>query len=269
MPRHLPAAALLLMLFCPAPALAQADTPPGPPVAFAPVTAVPIPLASTSGRFNSLNPRDQSLCRNSDVTGRVVSTRLIQLNNFVCKNYGLYDGCCDLVNVLMNVRFSDPGDTPKMVVGTNVTIQGIFKSAREPHGGYLVFFLIAENAKILSRDPPDRSATLAGPTTSFIRCQPPELDALASQLGRELCVQSTIMANLTVAGPALETAARAPSLDSPGGAASGDPSVITCRLDPERTDAHLSAMACARNNYWAWWSIKHRLGQRLPTPAPP
>jgi hypothetical protein len=85
-PPRVPTATLLLMLFCPAAVLAQA--PAGPPVAFAPVTGVPIPLQSTSGRFSSLNPPNQLNCPNSKVIGRVVSARLIMVDEMGCRGQG-------------------------------------------------------------------------------------------------------------------------------------------------------------------------------------
>jgi hypothetical protein len=262
MPRDLPTAVLLLMLFCPAAVLAQEGAAiNGPPVAFPQVTAVPIPLESTSGRFSSLNPPRQTACANRRVTGRVVSIRLIQVKQFDCLGN---DASLPLENVLMNVQLGNPADTGQMVVGRLVIIEGSIKIAQEPHGNYLVFFLIAEKARPVAGEP---SAAPASASTSYMMCQAPELDALASQLGRELCVQSTIMANLNAAGPALQTAARALVQDSPKDAASSDS--IICRQDRERSDAHLAAMACARESYWDWWSLKQRGGQNFTKPAPP
>src|ERR1700722_11585022 len=90
MTRHFPIAALLLMLFCPA-ALAQDGVPAaatgtnGPSVAFPPATQpLPSPLLSASGRFSSLNPPNQVVCHNGNVTGRVVSIRLIRVDQFEC-----------------------------------------------------------------------------------------------------------------------------------------------------------------------------------------
>jgi hypothetical protein len=263
MTRHFPIAALLLMLFCPA-ALAQEGVPAaatetnGPSVAFPPATQpLPNPLLSASGRFSSLNPPNQVVCHNGNVTGRVVSIRLIRVDQFECDDYGSglgYRGCCSL----MNVELGQPSDAEKMAIGKLVTVKGTFKSAREDHGSYLVFFIIAENAHVLRGDPFDEPGAPAQPSTSYMICQPPELDTLASRLGRELCVQSTIVANLNVTGPALEAAARAPVPGPPGDAASGDPTAITCRVDPEHSDAHLIAIACARNSYWAWWVGKQQ-----------
>jgi len=63
------------MLFCPA-ALAQEGVPAaatetnGPSVAFPPATQpLPNPLLSASGRFSSLNPPNQVVCHNDNVTG--------------------------------------------------------------------------------------------------------------------------------------------------------------------------------------------------------
>jgi hypothetical protein len=168
-------------------------------------------------------------------------------------------------STLVNVELSNPADAVQMVTGRRVAITGTFKSAEERRGlYYLAVYLIVDKARLVAGDP---LAAPAPASTSYMMCQPLELDALARQLGSELCVQSTLVANLTVTGPALETAARAPAKVSPTDAVSGDPNAITCRLDPERSDAHLSAMACARNSYWTWWTAKWRDPQTgLPPP---
>jgi len=259
MNRHLLTAALFLPFASSAMAQSGAPTPDSPPVAFPQVTALPTSLASTSGRFSSLNPPRQSTCQNRNVVGRVVSVRLIQLDRFVCLGN---EAGLPLENVLMNVRLDDPAEARQMAVGRRVVVEGNFKIAQEPHGGYLVFFLIAEKARLAAGEP---LAAPAQASTSYMMCQPPELDALAGQLGRELCVQSTIMADLKTAGPALEAAARALAQNSPEDETSG----IACREDRDRSDAHLATMACARSGYWAWWSSKRRLGQNFTKPAPP
>ena len=99
-------------------------------------------------------------------------------------------------------------------------------------------------------------------------CQPPELDAFVRRLGREICVQSTIVANLAVTQPALERAARATTNMAPTDEVSGDPNAIICRPDIERSDTHLSAIACARGSYWHWYQTKWR-DRLFLTAAPP
>src|SRR4051812_37925601 len=218
----------LLLLVRPASVLAQAGAPAaaGPSVAFPQVTGVPIPLQSVSGRFSSLNPLNQHKCPYRRVSGRVVSPRLLLVREMSCGRPG-HD------NVLVNVQFSNPADAAQMVTGRRVTITADFKNAEEDRDPIFVAeFLIAEKAKVVAADPVDRSAPPPQAFTSYMICQPPELDALAGQLGRELCVQSTLLANLTVAGPALETAARAPAKLAPQDAVPGDPNAISCRLDP-------------------------------------
>jgi hypothetical protein len=234
-------AGLLIVLSCCGAALAQ--TPDGSPIALPPVTAAPLPLLSTSGRFSSLNPPGQDLCGYGDVTGHVVSTHLIQADQFVCDGQG--------GGSLVNAELGDPADTRQMIIGRRVAIKGAIKAAFERRGPYTVAYLFVENARLVAGDPRGAPAQAA---TSFMMCQPPELDTLVSALGRELCVQSTLVANLKVTGPALEAAARAPgsSRDTP----SGDPAAIACRLDPEYSDSHLPAIACARNSYWHWWAVK-------------
>jgi hypothetical protein len=256
---QVPTLTLLLTLCYPVAALAQVSAPVGPPVAFPQVTEVPIPLQSISGRFSSLNPTKRLNCPNKEAVGRVVSTSLIMVDERFC-------GRGQSGNVLVNVQFSNPADTAKMVVGSRVTIRGTFKTAEEDRSAeFYANFLIAEKAQLVDADP---GAAPAPAFTSYMICQPPELDALAGQLGSELCVQSTIVANLTVTGPALEAAARSPANESPTNEEAGDPNAITCRRDLERSDIHLSSTACARGSYWAWYKAKWR--DRLYwTPAPP
>jgi hypothetical protein len=263
-----PAATLLLMLFCPGIVLAQNSVPNSPPVSFPSVTQpLPRPLLSASGRFSSLSPPNKVNCRMSVASGRVASTRLIRVSNFDCNDTGErgFRGCCSL----MNVEFSDPADAAKMVAGRQVSIRGRFTSAYEDHGSYPVHYLIVQGATIQSSDPEDGppNPALAGP--SFMICQPQEMDTLANKLGRELCVQSSLLADLDVTSPVIEVAAGTAAQNSLGNAASGDPAAISCRLDPEHTDAHLqSAVACARNRYWAWWAVKQRNPRSFSQPAP-
>ena len=74
--------------------------------------------------------------------------------------------------------------------------------------------------------------------------------------------------DLNVPGPALNQAARTPANASPTDTMSGNTNAITCRLDPGHSDRHLTAIACARNSYWAWYKVKWR-NPLSPTPAPP
>ncbi len=244
-PTLLIGALLPALFFCSAHALAQA-----PVASFAPVTGVPLPVHSASGRFSSLNPSNRLTCSYKKVTGRVVSPRLILVKDMNCGRPG-HD------NVLVNVQFSNPADAVQMVVGRRVAIAARFKSAQEDRDPlFFAEFLIAENAQFVTGDRLDRSAPPAPAFTSYMMCQPAELDALAAQLGKELCVQSTIVADLTATGAALAAAAAAPAQMSPEDAASGDPDEISCRLDPKRSDAQLPAVACARGSYWAWYKVK-------------
>ena len=256
--------ALLPTLFlCCAHALAQVGAPAGAPMAsFAPVTGVPIPVQSASGRFSSLNPPNRLTCSYQKVTGRVVSPRLILVKEMNCGRPG-HD------NVLVNVQFSNPADAVQMVSGRRVTITAKFKSAQEDRDPlFFAEYLIAEQAKLVTAEPLDPSAPSAQAFTSYMMCQPPELDALATQLGSELCVQNTIVADIAKTGSALAVAARAPAQLSPEDAISGDPNAISCRLDPKRSDAHLPAVACARGSYWAWYKTKWA-DPLSPIPAPP
>ena len=248
----------LLLLVYDRPALAQAGA--GPPVAFAPVSGNP--TQSTSGRFSALNPSEQKNCGNKRVYGRVVSPRLIMVKDISCGPPG-HD------NVLVNVELANPADAAQMVTGRQVVMTAKFKSAEEARfPNFVAEFIVAENARIVGGDRIDRSAPPAPAFTSYMMCQPPELDALTTRLGKDLCVQSTLVQNLTATGPALEAAARAPANVSPTDIVPGDPNAISCRLDPKRSDTDLSAIACARNSYWAWYKAKWP-DPLSPTPAPP
>jgi hypothetical protein len=249
--------ALLATLFlCSVHALAQSGAPPS--VAFAPVTGGP--LLSASGRFSSLTPPNQLSCGHDKITGRVVSPSLIMVKKIDCGRPG-HD------NVLVNVQFADPSDAAQMVTGRQVTITASLKSAEEDRDPlFYAEYLIADQARLSG--PRERSAQPAPAFTSYMMCQPPDLDALATKLGKELCVQSTIVADLARTGPALETAARAPANLSPTDSLPGDPNGISCRLDPKRSDAQLPAIACARGSYWAWYREKWP-DPWSSTPAPP
>jgi hypothetical protein len=247
----------LIALGCSTPALAQNSA--GPSIAFPQVTGIPIPLQSISGRYSSLNPLNRHNCAYRQVSGRVVSAHLIIVKQMDC-------GRRDHDNVLVNVQFRDPAEAAQMVPGRDVVITGNFKRAEEDREPTIVAeFLIAENAHIVSADPVGPSPAPA--FTSYMICQPPELDALASQLGSELCVQSTIVANLATTRAALESAARTPSNASPEDAVPGDPNAISCRRDPKLSDRNLAAIACARSSYWAWYKALH--DPQFSAPAPP
>lgn len=240
-------AALLLLFACTGSVLAQNGSAGAPPVAFGQVTGVPIPLQSVSGRFSSLNPLDRHNCSEKRASGRVVSPTLIMVTGSIC-------GRRAQTYVLVNVQLSNPADAVQMVTGRRVDVTATFKRALEARDSlFIADFVIAEKAAIAGGDPIDRSASPAPAFTSYMICQPPELDALARQLGSDLCAQNTIVANLTAAGPALEAAARAPSKVSPEETVSSDANAISCAPDPGVSDRHLMAMACARNSYWTWY----------------
>jgi hypothetical protein len=246
-------ALLPTLFFFLASAMAQVGA---PPVAFAPVTGAP--LLSASGRFSSLTPPNQLSCGHDKITGRVVSPSLIMVRKIDCGRRG-HD------NVLVNVQFANPGDAAQMLTGRQVTITARLKSAEEDRDPlFYAEYIIADRARLVSGGPRGPSA----PFTSYMMCQPPELDALATKLGKELCVQSTLVTDLAQTGPALEMATRSPANVSPTDSVAGDPNAISCRLDPKRSDAQLPAIACARGSYWAWYSAKWP-APWYSTPAPP
>jgi len=238
------------------PALAQGT------VAFAPVGGLPVPLQSISGRFTSLNPPNRHDCPLTTVTGRVVSERLVMAEEAGC-------GQKEAGNVLVNVELANPADAARMIVGSPVVIKGKFVSGEERRSGpFSAFFVIAQDATVAPAGSPNDAGSAGAPFTSAMLCQPPELDALAAKLGRDLCVQSTLVENLKTTGPALEAAARAPANLSPADTVPGDPNTISCRLDREHSALHLTAIACARNSYWAWYNEKWR-DRTFLTPPPP
>jgi hypothetical protein len=152
-----------------------------------------------------------------------------------------------------------------MIPGRRLVVAGKFKTAHEYRDSrFNAEFLIVEKARLVAGDP---RAAPAPPFTSYMLCQPPELDAFANRLGHELCVQSTILPDPQMR-PALEAAALAASKEAPEGAGPGEAEAITCRPDSGVSDRHLPAIACARNSYWAWYRKKW-LDPLLPTPAPP
>jgi hypothetical protein len=145
----------------------------------------------------------------------------------------------------MNVRLADPADAGKMQPGKIVRLGGNFLVARERSVDYLT----VENAKVLEIDP----LTTEEPTKelSLLLCQPPQLVELSKQLGRRLCVQSDIVANLDVAGPDLHAAARSLLGQAARNERSDDPNAITCK---KRIYVRLpSSVTCAFNSYWKSW----------------
>jgi hypothetical protein len=262
-PVHHRASLLALVLtVCLSPAaLAQNSAPPAPPSNF-PSLGQQLPaLLSGSGRFSAINPQHQVTCDVLGLSGHVISRNLIFMKDyFDCGGFRGHD-------MLVNVELADPADAAKMIPGTAVIAQGKVRNAIEKHNGYMVDFIFVENARITAPFGSDVDPQYASYT--YMNCQPPELDALAKALGRELCVQSTLVANLAATGQALEAAAHAPVKMSPGDPVTGDPAAITCRLDPEHSDAELSAITCARNNYWVWWRAKWFDPSGIGTMGPP
>ncbi len=244
-----------LLLTCAGPLRAQN----GPSVAFGQVTGIPIPLQSVSGRFSSLNPLGRHDCAEKKVTGRVVSPTLLLVPEPVCGRRGQ-------TYALVNVQLRHPADAAQMVPGRRVDITADFKRALESRPSvFTADYVIAEKAAIAGGDPVAHSAPAF---TSYMICQPPELDALAGELGTDLCVQNTLLANLAATGPALAAAARAPSKPPPEDMVAGDANAIACGPDPGVSDRHLTAIACARNSYWSWVKAI-RDDPKFSTPAPP
>ena len=82
-------------------------------------------------------------------------------------------------------------------------------------------------------------------------CRPPQLVPLSKEVGRNLCVQNDIVANLKMTGSALEAAALSLARHPIGNEPSGDPNAIACRQRDIQTDTRvLSPLTCAHNSYW-------------------
>ena len=94
---------------------------------------------------------------------------------------------------------------------------------------------------------------VAGPVstqTGNLVCGP-ELIGLSKELGRNLCVQRSIVANLSVTGPALDAAARALVEHPIGYNPSRDPDAITCRQTEHPAGSRLPPyLSCGYNSYW-------------------
>ena len=238
------------------------------------VIVQPVPVVSTSGRFSSPDPQTKPdrvlFCRKDTVPGRVISDTLVLVPQFQCGNIEELGAIgLRLTNAVMNVQFSDPTERSKMNVGAGVFINADFVVAFEHHGTYGVSFLIAKNAALTVGAPPEPSTGPARPITSYIVCRAPAMESLSVRLGKEICIQSSLLDQLSTLEPAVEAAAATPVDETPGDSGSAEPNGITCRTDPERTDLRLSTIACARNYYWAWWAKKYALNERLIQPAPP
>jgi hypothetical protein len=217
-------------------------------------------LQSTSGRFSSIAPRGQIKCGNSGLEGRVVSDNLLHVDQFDCgtiRGGSGYSGCCSFINVAP----ADSANSAQMLPGRKVFVKGAVLSAREMHGGYAAYFVVVENAQITpvgtDVDPLYMNAT-------YMVCQPPQLDGLSKRVGHAFCVQSDIVKNWNLLTPSLAAALRPPESPQTG------PGAISCREDTAHTDADLpSPVACAFNNYWAWWDMKARSPQSTFTYKPP
>src|SRR5690348_1789228 len=139
-----------LVLVYPAFAQTGASSAADAPVAFAPVTTIPVPLQSTSGRFSSLNPSNQLNCGYSGrMIGRVVSARLLMVD--------VTGGFChvaEVANALVNVELTNPADSVQMVPGRRVVITATFRRAQEARTSrFYAEYLIAQKAELVAGDP--------------------------------------------------------------------------------------------------------------------
>jgi hypothetical protein len=86
-------------------------------------------------------------------------------------------------------------------------------------------------------------------------CDPPQLNALAKELARRLCVQSDILMNLNTTGTALAKAARSFEPFPQANTSNARPNAISCRNSSDGITSRLgtsrSPLVCALNTYWS------------------
>lgn len=103
---------------------------------------------------------------NNSVTGRVITSKAIELHYFSCrreeqnslpllyvsgpcKNTSIPTSCANKRPLTMNVELADPADASKMHPGERVTLGGVFQIVTQNNGDYLV----VRDAKVLHGDP--------------------------------------------------------------------------------------------------------------------
>ena len=220
--------------------------------------------ASAQASLNATAPSNAPSvyrCRSSKVFARVLSPDEIQLSGFTCftdDSAPLKFGSCPLsstdlsdrergckFDVTMKVRLADPADAGKMQMNRVVQLGGDVRVSTQNHTDDLVL----ENARIVQADP-------FGLSRQVVKCQPAELAELSGRLDRRLCVQNDILANLAVARPALEAAARSPVAYSKTNKPSltvnsGDADAVTCR----QRGTGMQPLNCAYNSFWTWTDL--------------
>ena len=91
-------------------------------------------------------------------------------------------------------------------------------------------------------------AAAAADQPAAFTCRPPALVELSKKLGRNLCVQDDILANLSATGPEIMAALNSSFLSHPflkdfQNELAGGPGAITCRAGGR-------SLTCAHNSYW-------------------
>jgi hypothetical protein len=224
------------------------------------------PPATVLASLNVTAPPGPHTCRTSKVFARVISPEQIQLPGFVClpgdkESFSpLQFGSCPFASadmfdrekgckfdVIMKLQLADYGDAFKMKRRSIVWLSGDVRLTRDRQGNIQGDSLTMENARLLQADP----FALLQPA---FKCLPSELDALAERIGRRLCVQNDVMANLKLTGAALQAAALSPLRDPEVKGSASDPQAITCRFsDDKKPASHLRPLPlnCAFNSVWA------------------
>jgi len=200
-------------------------------------------------------------CRSAKLFARVLSPEEIQLSGFTCftddkEGSPLKFGSCPLsstdlsdrergckFDLTMKVQLADPADAGKMQMNRIVRLGGDVRVTTQDHADELT----VENARVLQVDP-------FGLSRQAVKCQPPELAEISKRVGHRLCVQNDVLANLNVAGPALQAAAGAPVHDPVANKPSGDADAITCR----QYGIGIQPLNCAYNSYWVWADLHPR-----------
>lgn len=234
-----------------------------PEPAIGPIQAALNDPAPTPSNAGSDATSSTFICQNHSATGRAISPEGIQMAGFQCDltgNGNNGDGTNILLgrfrhtkgqsDVTMRVQLANAADAGKMQPGKLVKITGDIRVIKFGNGRY---FLAMADAKVVWVDPFDRTAAPVPSGTGFIVCGPPQLMAISKQVGRRLCAQNDIVANLNATGQALSEAVRSLVLYPQADDLAGDPDAITCRQSENQTNTRLQPrVTCAHNSYWAF-----------------
>jgi beta-lactamase regulating signal transducer with metallopeptidase domain len=221
------------------PALVASNPPPAAASRDVPAQAPRNDQDITPAKSGPNEPRIKATCfdvPNNSVTGRVVSSKAIELHNFSCrreeqnglplfyvpgpcKNTLVPRSCENRFPLTMNVELADPADASKMHPGALVTLKGIFRVYTQNN----VDYLFVQEAKVLHGDPfvPDRHSSNDAPASTMASNAPP-----AEPTQGEPTVRKTLMAASSLALLAGASQVGAQSNDVPTG--TRDPDALTC-----------------------------------------